>query len=88
MDDPENVAVVNTFLSTWNRTLGNAFNLERVSPSEFQSRISSGNYEAALYTLRAGGTTPYDVLKAFESTASPTLLESTEYDQALAFPDL
>lgn len=84
VDDPENVAVVNTFLSTWNRTLGNAFNLERVSPSEFQSRISSGNYEAALYTLRAGGTTPYDVLKAFESTASPTLLESAEYDQALA----
>ena len=82
-DDPESVAVVNTFLAAWNSALGNAFNLERVSPSTFQSRIASGNYEAALFTLRAGGTSPYDVLKSFESTAVPTLLESPEYDQAL-----
>ena len=47
------------------------------------SRIASGNYEAALFTLRAGGTSPYDVLKSFESTAVPALLESPEYDQAL-----
>ena len=57
-DDPESVAVVNTFLAAWNSALGNAFNLERVSPSTFQSRIASGNYEAALFTLRAGGTSP------------------------------
>ena len=82
-DDPESVAVVNTFLAAWNSALGNAFNLERVSPSTFQSRIASGNYEAALFTLRAGGTSPYDVLKSFESTAVPALLESPEYDQAL-----
>lgn len=39
-DDPESVAVVNTFLAAWNSALGNAFNLERVSPSTFQSRIA------------------------------------------------
>ena len=84
LDDPESVAVTNCFLSAWNRVLNNAFNLERVSASELESRIASGNYEAALYTLRAGGATPYDVFRAFESTASPVLLESQAYDEALA----
>lgn len=83
LDDPDSVAVTNCFLSAWNASLGNAFNLERLSYSQFQSRIASGDYEAALYTLRARGTTPYDVLRAFESTASPTLLQSEAYDQGL-----
>lgn len=83
LDDPESVAVANTFLSMWNSALGNAFNLERVSFNELQQRVASGDYEAALYTLRAGGTTPYDVLRAFESAASPTLLQSEEFDQAM-----
>ncbi len=83
LDDPESVAVTNTLLSAWNSALGNAFNLERLTASQFQSRIESGDYEAALYTLRAGGTTPYDVLKSFESTAFPTLMQNTDYDQAL-----
>ena len=83
LDDPESVSITNCFLAAWNSALGNAFNLERLSSNEFQARIASGNYEAALYTLRAGGTSPYDVLEAFESTATPTLLQSTEYDQAL-----
>ena len=88
LDDPDSVAVTNTLLAAWNKALGNAFNLERLTPSQFQSRIASGDYEAALYTLRAGGTAPYDVLKSFESTASPTLLESEEYDTALPIPVL
>ena len=83
LDDPESVSITNCFLAAWNSALGNAFNLERLSSNEFQARIASGNYEAALYTLRAGGTSPYDVLEAFESTATPTLLQSTQYDQAL-----
>ena len=83
LDDPESVSVTNSFLAAWNRVLGNAYNLERLSYSDFQNRIASGDYEAALYTLRAGGTTPYNVLKAFESTASPTLLQNDAYDEAL-----
>lgn len=45
--------------------------------------MAAGEYEAALYTLRAGGTTPYAVLKSFESHASPALLNSAAYDEAL-----
>ena len=83
LNDEESINVVNGMLVAWNSALGNAFNLEPLSASQFQARIASGNYEAALYTLRAGGTTPYDVLKSFESTASPTLLQNEEYDSAL-----
>ena len=82
-DDPESIQVANGFLVAWNGALGNAFNIEPLSEEDFQSRIASGSYEAALYTLRAGGTTPYDVLRSFESAAFPTLLESEAYDQAL-----
>lgn len=82
-DDPESIAVANGFLVAWNQVLGNAFNLEPLQEGELQARIASGSYEAALYTLRAGGTTPYDVLRSFESTASPTLLEDETFDQTL-----
>ena len=82
-DDPESIAVANGFLVAWNQVLGNAFNLDPLQEGELQARIASGSYEAALYTLRAGGTTPYDVLRSFESTASPTLLEDETFDQTL-----
>ena len=82
-NDEDSVNVANGMLVAWNNKLDNAFNIQPLSESEFQSRISSGDYEAALYTLRAGGTTPYDVLKAFESTATPSLMQDTSYDSAL-----
>lgn len=82
-DDEESINIANGFLVSWNSKLGNAFNIEPMPDAEFQSRVAAGDYEAALYTLRAGGTSPYEVLKAFESTSSPTLLQSDEYDAAL-----
>ena len=83
-EDDTSIQVANGFLVAWNKALGNAFNIEPLSETEFQRRIASGEYEAALYSLRAGGTTPYDVLKAFESTAFPTLFSNPSYDQALS----
>ena len=50
--------MVNGMLVAWNSALGNAFNLEPLSASQFQARIASGNYEAALYTLRLGAPPP------------------------------
>lgn len=82
-DDEESIAVANGFLMSWNSKLGNAFNILPLPESEVKSRVASGEYEAALYTLRAGGSTPYSVLKAFASAASPTLLENPDYDSAL-----
>ena len=82
-DDEESVNVANGFLVAWNSQLGTAFNIEPLPQDELQRRVAAGEYEAALYTLRAGGTTPYAVLKSFESHASPALLNSAAYDEAL-----
>lgn len=83
-DDPESVAVANGFLVSWNAKLGNAFNIQPLPESTLRGRIAQGDYQAALYTLRAGGTAPYQVLKSFESGASPSLLQDGEYDQAFS----
>ena len=82
-DDPESVDIANGFLVSWNQKLGNAFNIQPLPEEEMKSRVASGDYEAALYTLRAGGTTPYQVLKSFESTSYPSLLEDEEFDAQL-----
>ncbi len=83
LNDEESINIANGLIIGWNEKLGNAFNIEPLEDAEYQDRISSGNYQAALYTLRAGGTTPYQVLKAFESTSSPPLLKNPEYDGML-----
>lgn len=82
-NDEESVNIANGLLISWNSKLGNAFNILPLSEQELRSRVASGDYEAALYTLHANGATPYDMLKAFESTASPTLLKDEAFDTAL-----
>jgi len=82
-DNEESIAIANGFLMSWNSKLGNAFNILPLPENELKNRVASGEYEAALYTLRAGGSTPYSVLKAFESTAFPNLLGNPDYDSAL-----
>ena len=81
-DDQASIDVANGLLISWNEKLGNAFNIQPMPLSQLQSQVASGDYEAALYPLRAGGVTPYSVLQAFQSTASPALLEDPAYDQA------
>lgn len=82
-DDQESVDIANGFIISWNSKLGNAFNIEPLPEEDMKARIASGDYDAALYTLRAGGTTPYQVLKSFESTSYPSLLEDEEFDAGL-----
>lgn len=82
-DDERSIAVANGFLSSWNSKLGNAFNIQPLPESELKSRVAQGDYEAALYTLRAGGSVPFSVLAAFESSSIPTLLNDPDFDSAL-----
>ncbi len=82
-DDPESVGIANGLIISWNQKLGNAFNIEPLPEEEMKSRVAAGEYEAALYTLRAGGTTPYQVLKSFESTSYPSLQEDEDFDAGL-----
>lgn len=82
-DDEESVNIANGLLVSWNSKLGTAYNIEPLGDAEYQNRIAAGDYQAAIYTLRAGGTTPYQVLKAFESSSTPTLMKNQEYDGLL-----
>ncbi|MEY8312046.1 peptide ABC transporter substrate-binding protein [Oscillospiraceae bacterium 42-9] len=82
-DDEESINIANGLLICWNSKLGNAYNIQPLPDAEFQERIAAGDYQAAIYTLRAGGTIPYQTLKAFESTSTPALLKSPEYDTML-----
>lgn len=82
-NDEESINIANGLLVSWNDALGSAYNIEPLDDAAFQSRIASGEYQAALYTLRAGGTTPYQVLKAFESSSTPSLYRDTGYDSQL-----
>lgn len=82
-NDEESISIANGLLVSWNAKLSNAYNIEPLDDAEFQQRVSDGDYQAALYTLRAGGTTPYQVLKAFESSSTPSLLQSSDYDSML-----
>ncbi len=82
-DDEASVNVANGILVSWNSKLGTAFNILPLPESELRSRVAQGDYEAALYTLRAGGATPFDVLRDFSGSASPVLMNDAEYDAAL-----
>lgn len=83
-DDEDSIAVANQLLTFWNSKLGNAFNIHPMPEEELRQQVLWDDYDAALYTLRAGGTTPYSVLSAFESTASPQLADFSSYDEVLS----
>ena len=82
-DDEASIAMANGFLISWNGKLGSAFNILPMPEDQLNRRVSWGDYDAALYTLRANGVTPYNVLKAFDSNSSPLLLDREEFDTAL-----
>ncbi len=82
-DDELSQSLANAVITAWNASLGNAFNIEPLPADEYESRIINGNYQAALYTLRSNGTLPLDVLKQFDSTASPRLLNNPDFDERL-----
>lgn len=82
-DDEDSKAMVNGIIVSWNKYLKNAFNIEPLPLAEFERRIRAKSYQAALYSLSAGGTTPNTVFSKFSSTASPRLLDSQEFDEYL-----
>ncbi len=57
--------MVNEMIATWNEAFGNYFNMEPVSQSELEQRVSSGNYSVR-YVLYDTSDTPVSLLsKAF-----------------------
>lgn len=83
LDDELSRSLATGVIVSWNTKLGNAFNLQPMEESEFNSAIANGTYQAAIYTMNSFGTLPVDILKQFTSTATPMLYENEEFDQQL-----
>ena len=77
--------MVNEMIATWNEAFGNYFNMEPVSQSELEQRVSSGNYSIALCSVRPTSDTPVSLLSLFQSDShnNPANLKSNIFDQAL-----
>lgn len=85
LDDPTVKQMVNEMIATWNEAFGNYFNMEPVSQSELEQRVSSGNYSIALCSVRPTSDTPVSLLSLFQSDShnNPANLKSNIFDQAL-----
>jgi oligopeptide transport system substrate-binding protein len=82
-EDREDIKLlVNQIIICWNNAMGNYFNIEPVSSEELSSRVLSGDYQIALYSLSPDGDTPTDLLQLFtsESSENPAGLADPVYD--------
>ena len=72
-DDPLSADVARYILQSWQKNLGISVTLTLVSENELNSRVKSGNYQAALYTHTPSGLTAAENLSAFASGATDNL---------------
>lgn len=82
-DDSLSIDLVNRMIASWNEKIGSYFNILPLDAETYQQHLASGDYQMALYTVNSTGTSPFSFLRAFESTASPQLLDSPTYDTLL-----
>lgn len=69
----------------WQSTLAISVNIEEVTRDELSSRLSRGDYQAALIPLTASANTPADLLSRFTSTstANVTAYRNPDFDALL-----
>ena len=70
-------------LNQWNTALSGAFNMQGMPASTLSYRVANGEYDAAVYTLRASGPTAFHVLGAFSGASVPLLFQDESFDEAL-----
>ena len=85
--DDENVKLMlNEMIISWNSQFHNYFNMETMDEATLQSRVSSGNYEIALFPITPDSDGPSQVLSLFSSSANGnfTNYNNAQYDTLLA----
>lgn len=70
-------------LNQWNTALSGAFNMQGVPAATLSYRVATGEYDAAVYTLKAAGPTAFHVLNAFSGASVPLLFKNETFDEAL-----
>ena len=83
LDDAYSKHLANGIIVSWNQNLPNMFNLEPLSQEDYNRRLSTGDYQAALYSFASKGTNPLSVFTQFLGTATPKLLADESYDNLL-----
>ena len=82
-NDAYSQEIANGLIVFWNREFLTSFNLEVVEDDVFNSRLASGDYEAALYTLSTPDSTPNSFFRQFESDENFALMKNREFDLAM-----
>lgn len=83
LDDQTSIDLANKIIISWNNNFNTFFNIEPVSESTLESRVSKGNYDIVIYTVTTSNTSPHSFLSNFDSLADPTILSSDTYDSML-----
>lgn len=85
LDDMASKTLANNLVACWKDGLGHYLRIDPVSESELKSRVSSGNYQLAIYPLQAFTETPVDFLEQFSSESALNLwgYSSGEFDSLL-----
>ena len=79
-DDYQSTAIANAVISAWNKFDSCYCNILPLSQDDFDTAIANKDYDVALYTIESTSETALSMLQAFESTASPQLLNSVSFD--------
>ncbi len=84
-DNLEAKRMVNEMIASWNREMGNYFNMNPVSEEELIQQVASGKYEIALYPIHVAGQDPFTLLSLFQSDSqsNPAFLKDPNYDAFL-----
>lgn len=82
-NDPLSLEIANRVIASWNKAIGSYFNILPLDDAAYEQKFYARDYQIALCTVKSTGNTPYSFLKHFESTASPLLLNSKDYDTLL-----
>ncbi len=84
-DDDETKNLVNQLIISWNREMGNYFNMNPVSEAERSAAVSSGNFQIAFFAVSPPNEKASSLLDVFSSQnpENPTFLNDEHYDALL-----
>ena len=82
-NDSVSTAIASAIMASWNCFDGSYFNILPLSDEDFFDAISSGDYQAAIYTVESSSDTALSMMAQFDSDSYPQLLDSAAYDTLL-----
>ncbi|MBQ4257428.1 MAG: peptide ABC transporter substrate-binding protein [Clostridia bacterium] len=84
-DDDETKTLVNQLIISWNREMGNYFNMNPLPEKELRTAVAYGNYQVAFFPVSPSNEKAASILDMFSSQNpdNPTFLNNESYDALL-----